>query len=256
MFVRFLGTGSALNSIYNATSLLINNNILIDAPPSISVQFHKYKLNLNELDVIIITHLHGDHYFGLPLLLIEYMVLKRNRPLKIFGPEGLKNNLLKLMQLAFPESSAKYLISFSKSKFFNIEKNNVIKEIDKPICKPIRMSHGNAETYGLEINNYNERVFFSSDTQIFEGLKEIISKCTFCILDGTSFNLSLPGHMSYKDIIAFSETYPNNWFFVTHRSTYKRTSINEHIFFPMEGDVFKICNQTKPIRITNAIKQE
>lgn len=255
MFLRFLGVGAAINSIHNATSLLVNNNILIDAPPSISIQFHKYRLNLNELDIIIITHLHGDHYFGLPLLLIEYTLLKRDRSLKIFGPEGLKNNLLKLMQLAFPESSIEELISPSKSEFFRLKNNNVIKEVDRPICKPIRVVHGVTETYGLEINNYNERIFFSSDTQTFEGLKEMLSKCAFCILDGTTFNSSLPGHMSYKDIVTFSKSYPNNWFFVTHRSKYKRTSTQKHILFPKDGDVFKICNQTKPIRITSAIKK-
>jgi len=47
-------------------------------------------LRKSKIEVIFISHLHGDHYFGLVGLLTSYQLLQRNRPLTIFGPPGLK----------------------------------------------------------------------------------------------------------------------------------------------------------------------
>ncbi len=64
MNIKLLGTGS-IYSKYNCASELVDNKILIDAGQGILKQILKIGYNLKDLKMIIITHLHSDHYSDL-----------------------------------------------------------------------------------------------------------------------------------------------------------------------------------------------
>lgn len=55
------------------------------------MQMRKFGVKFQKLDIVLISHLHGDHYFGLMGLLSTMHLLGRIKPLVIFGPEGLKD---------------------------------------------------------------------------------------------------------------------------------------------------------------------
>jgi len=95
MRTLFLGTASGKPSKYrNVTSIAVimedMNYILIDCGEATQHQILKSELKLSKLDSIYITHLHGDHIFGLHGLLCTLNEI-RNTPLKIYGPVGLSN---------------------------------------------------------------------------------------------------------------------------------------------------------------------
>jgi len=95
MRTLFLGTASGKPSKYrNVTSIAVimedMNYILIDCGEATQHQILKSELKLSKLDSIYITHLHGDHIFGLHGLLCTLNEI-RNTPLKIYGPMGLSN---------------------------------------------------------------------------------------------------------------------------------------------------------------------
>ncbi len=95
MRTLFLGTASGKPSKYrNVTSIAVimedMNYILIDCGEATQHQILKSELKLSKLDSIYITHLHGDHIFGLHGLLCTLNEI-RNIPLKIYGPIGLSN---------------------------------------------------------------------------------------------------------------------------------------------------------------------
>ena len=89
-----LGTGSALPSTdrhYSSTVVQQENRLfLFDCGEGTQFQFLHADLRLSRLEAIFITHLHGDHYFGLPGLLSTLTLLNHERPLKIVGPTGLQ----------------------------------------------------------------------------------------------------------------------------------------------------------------------
>ena len=92
--LHILGSGAALpTSKRQATSQYINCNerhILIDCAEGTQQQLRKYGLKLQKIQYILISHLHGDHFFGLPGLLSTMHLLGRNKKLQIFGPLGLE----------------------------------------------------------------------------------------------------------------------------------------------------------------------
>lgn len=92
MKVTFLGTGSAVpTKKKNHTGILISfadENILIDCGEGIQRQFKYADISPTKLTKILITHWHGDHFFGLPGLLQTLEMCEYKRKLIIYGPPG------------------------------------------------------------------------------------------------------------------------------------------------------------------------
>ena len=90
-----LGTGSALPSRTNhfsATAVETAQSLfLFDCGEGTQHQMLQASLRWSRLKAICITHLHGDHYFGLPGLLSTLSLLQHNKPLVLVGPAGLKS---------------------------------------------------------------------------------------------------------------------------------------------------------------------
>ena len=66
-----------------------NHMFLIDCGEGTQVQLRKHKVKFSKINHIFISHLHGDHFFGLPGLLCTMNLLGRNTGLTIYGPENL-----------------------------------------------------------------------------------------------------------------------------------------------------------------------
>ena len=102
MKLTILGSCSAYPTIKRFTSsqILENNgkSYLIDCGEGTQIQLRKNKIKFNTIEHIFISHLHGDHYFGLPGLILTFNLLGREKPLKIYGPEGIKEIITFLMK--------------------------------------------------------------------------------------------------------------------------------------------------------------
>jgi ribonuclease Z len=92
--LTILGCHSATpRSFAHPTSqyLEINNNaFLIDCGEGTQSQLRKYKLKFSKIKNIFISHLHGDHFFGLIGLISTFSLLNRQTELHIYGPKGIK----------------------------------------------------------------------------------------------------------------------------------------------------------------------
>ena len=103
-FVQLLGTNSAL-PIHNRfpTSQYVHVNdqhFLVDCGEGTQIQLGKYKIKRNKIDTIFISHLHGDHVYGLPGLLGSYNHFNRIRPIQIYGPPGLRDFVEMAIEIA------------------------------------------------------------------------------------------------------------------------------------------------------------
>ena len=92
--VTVLGSGSAVpTSWHNPSSQVVHymgRQYLIDCGEGTQMQMIKYKVKFKNLDHIFITHLHGDHFYGLIGLINSFHLMKRQKPLNIFAPKDLK----------------------------------------------------------------------------------------------------------------------------------------------------------------------
>lgn len=101
--VTILGSGAATPTLNRfPTSQFINcneRNILIDCGEGSQIQMRRFKIKFQKINLILISHLHGDHYFGLVGLLSSFILLGRTSKLKIIGPVGLKNIILNQIEI-------------------------------------------------------------------------------------------------------------------------------------------------------------
>jgi ribonuclease Z len=93
LWVTFIGTAASVPTASRGTSATLvvrgGSRVLIDCGEGTQRQFLRSGLGLLDLDAILLTHLHGDHYLGLPGLLKTYGLRARTEPLTIAGPPGL-----------------------------------------------------------------------------------------------------------------------------------------------------------------------
>lgn len=104
MKLTILGCYSAVPRKYTnptAQVLEIKNHIfLIDCGEGTQVELRRHKVKFNRIKHIFISHLHGDHYFGLVGLISTFRLLTRETALHIYGPKGLKQVITLQMKLS------------------------------------------------------------------------------------------------------------------------------------------------------------
>ena len=101
-----------------------NHHILIDCGEGIQMQLRKLKINFSKISHIFISHLHGDHYFGLIGLISTFRLLGRDSDLNIYGPEGLREVINMQLKLSCSWLTYKVIFHTLKSKSQKIVFNN------------------------------------------------------------------------------------------------------------------------------------
>jgi ribonuclease Z len=123
----------------NPTSQILeikNRLFLIDCGEGTQVQLRKNKIRFSKINHIFISHLHGDHFFGLVGLVSTFTLLNRATDLHIYGPTGIKE-IIKL-QLRLSNSGTNYGLHFHE---LDSNESQVIYEDEKVTVKTIPLKH-------------------------------------------------------------------------------------------------------------------
>lgn len=113
-----------------------NRLFLIDCGEGTQVQLRKNKIKFSKISHVFISHLHGDHFFGLIGLIATFTLLGRTTDLHIYGPKGIKE-IIKL-QLKLTNSWTNYNLHFHE---LVAKESTVIYEDDKVLVRTIPLKH-------------------------------------------------------------------------------------------------------------------
>jgi ribonuclease Z len=140
MKLTILGCYAATpRTITNPTSQILeirNRLFLIDCGEGTQVQLRKNKIKFSKINHIFISHLHGDHMYGLVGLISTFMLLNRNTDLHVYGPKGIKEIIL--LQLRLSNSFTGYNLYFHE---LISNESEVVFEDEKVIVKTIPLKH-------------------------------------------------------------------------------------------------------------------
>ncbi|MGV3696460.1 ribonuclease Z [Flavobacterium sp.] len=140
MKLTILGCYAATpRTITNPTSQVLeirNRMFLIDCGEGTQVQLRKNKLKFSKINHIFISHLHGDHFYGLVGLISTFMLLNRKTDLHVYGPKGIKEIIL--LQLRYANSFTGYNLYFHE---LESKESEVVFEDDKVIVRTIPLKH-------------------------------------------------------------------------------------------------------------------
>ncbi len=140
MKLHILGCHSATprSTVFPSAQVLEINNelLLIDAGEGMQIQLRKYKHKFNKIQHIFISHLHGDHFFGLPGFLSSLRLIGREKPMHIYAPVGLKQIIELIFKLT--QTDINYPLFFHE---LGSSESEVILETDKFTVKTIPLEH-------------------------------------------------------------------------------------------------------------------
>lgn len=140
MKLTILGCYAATpRTITNPTSQVLeikNRMFLIDCGEGTQVQLRKNKIKFSKINQVFISHLHGDHFFGLIGLISTFSLLGRTTDLHIYGPKGIKEIIL--LQLRLSNSWTNYDLYFHE---LETEESETIFEDDKVVVTTIPLKH-------------------------------------------------------------------------------------------------------------------
>lgn len=140
MKLTILGCYAATpRTLSNPTSQVLeikNRFFLIDCAEGTQVQLRKSKVKFSKINHIFISHLHGDHFYGLIGLISTFMLLNRESDLHVYGPKGIKEIIL--LQLRASGSYTGYNLYFHE---LESKSSEVIFEDDRVVVKTIPLNH-------------------------------------------------------------------------------------------------------------------
>ena len=140
MKLTILGCYAATpRTMTNPTSQVLeikDRMFLIDCGEGTQVQLRKNKIKFSRIDHIFISHLHGDHFFGLPGLVSTFRLLGREKDLHIYGPKGIKEAIILLLKLG--DSWTNYPLTFHE---LTSKRSEIIFEDDRVSVATIPLEH-------------------------------------------------------------------------------------------------------------------
>lgn len=138
--ITILGSNSAVPAHgRHPTSQVVHHRdqlFLIDCGEGTQIQLDRFKVRVTRIDEIFISHLHGDHFFGLIGLITSFHLNRREKPLTVYCPKGL-DEVIRL-QLKCSQTDLRFPLHF---KFYEPENGQVIFESDTLQVQTLKLNH-------------------------------------------------------------------------------------------------------------------
>jgi len=221
MRLRFVGCGDALgsggrfNTCFHITGERVN--FLIDCGASSLPALKRLGIARDDIDLILITHFHGDHFAGLPFLLLDAQFTRRTRPLVIAGPEGIEMRLTQVMEALFENSSS------TKQRFelsIIALKPEVTHTIGAVKVTPFPVVHGESggPFLAYRVETEGRVIAYSADTEWTETLIPAARSADLFIAEAYYYDKIVKNHLSLKTLEAHLPEIKPKRLVLTHMS--------------------------------------
>ncbi len=216
--LTILGSNSALPKINRfPTAQLLNVNerfFLIDCGEGTQIQLRKNKIKFTRINHIFISHLHGDHFYGLPGLISTFNLLGRKADLHIFAPKELEQNLMPFLNSFEHNISFNIIFHSTQNKEKQlIFENNQVEVFSFPL------DHRIATTGFLFKEKQQKRRLIKEKIEFYG----IPIKDREKIKDGNNFILP-DGQVIKNELLTTSPPVPRSYAFCSDTAYNKKTS--------------------------------
>jgi ribonuclease BN (tRNA processing enzyme) len=221
MHLQFVGCGDAFGSGGRSNTCFhlagAQTNLLIDCGASSLPALKRLDIARDDIDLILITHFHGDHFAGLPFFLLDAQFSRRSRPLVIAGPEGIETRLIQVMEALFENSSRtprKFELSVvalaaGESRTFGVV-----------TVTPFAVVHGESggPFLGYRIEAEGRVIAYSADTEWTDTLIPLAREADLFIAEAYSYDRTVKNHLSLTTLEAHLPDINPKRLILTHMS--------------------------------------
>jgi ribonuclease BN (tRNA processing enzyme) len=201
MRVKIVGCGDAFGSGGRTNTCFwletAKGLLTVDFGASALPALKAHKLDLIRIDGIVLSHLHGDHFGGLPFLLLDYQFLaRRARPLLIAGPPGTRARLEAAMEVLFPKSSGtKWRFPWSVQEIAVGVASDVL---GHTLLTAEVIHQSGAPSTALRLSDGAKTFAYSGDTEWTDALLPIAAGADLFICECYAYAGKMTGHLSWE----------------------------------------------------------
>lgn len=175
------------------------STFLIDCGPTILLTLKQQGIDTGRLDFAVVSHLHGDHFGGLPFLLLEYMwENRRTRPFVVVGPVGTEQRLWDLFR-------ALYRDIVPEQMPFELRVVEVVPETPVTVADvtlhPYWVPHQDEDTaLALRLDVGGKRILYSGDSPWFDRFLELADDVDLFLCECTGYASSMGRHIEWTTL--------------------------------------------------------
>jgi len=197
--IRFLGTGDAFGSGGRMQTCILleagEHAFLVDCGASSLISLKRAGVDPGGIEAVLISHLHGDHFGGLPFLVLDRQFSGKPEPLTIVGPPGLESRVTGAMEILFPglaDVQREFQVDFQE-----------LSEGQSSAVGPLRLTPYEvvhpcgAPPYALRIEIEGRVIAYSGDTGWTERLVGVAKGADLFICESNFYEKKVPFHLDY-----------------------------------------------------------
>ncbi|MBU0484307.1 MAG: MBL fold metallo-hydrolase [Proteobacteria bacterium] len=205
MKIRFIGVGEACDPCHHNTSLVVHHredglgHLMFDCGFTVPHAYFYHYSEPNELEAVWISHFHGDHFFGLPLLILKLGELGRSAPLKIIGSPGIENVIRQVLELAYG--------SLSNDPGYRLDFLELApgQEIDAAgVIWRCAVSDHSRFACGVRIDAGKQSIFYSGDGRPTVNTTNLAKGCDLVVHEAYSLCGEVAGHGTIDGCLEFA----------------------------------------------------
>ena len=215
--VTFIGSGSAFadggrsHACIHVTAPGVS--LLLDCGGS-SLPAIRREVDAEAIDAIAVSHLHGDHFGGIPYLLIEQHFAGRTAPLLIGGPRALGDRLRALESSLYPDFFRKTKLGFPLGEIV-LGANET--EFGGALVSALPVKHvAESDPHGLRVRVGDKVIAYSGDAVWSDDLARVAKGADLFICDATFFDRDDPSHISYRTLMSHRDALDCKRIVLTH----------------------------------------
>jgi ribonuclease BN (tRNA processing enzyme) len=191
--------------------VVANGRVLLDGGAPLLPHMHRLGVDPGDIEVVFLTHFHGDHMLGLPPFVL-YRIFVDRRPLNFVGPAGVASYLEKLWELSWGSDWKRVMRPQFKVKYFTAKSSGTVAGLR---YETVKLDHGTMGSNGYRVHLDGKVVAYSGDTEPTAPLDKLVEGADVAIVEATG-----PGdvfsHTSWEAAAKLRKRHPGTRFLFTH----------------------------------------
>ena len=206
MRVVFLGVGEACDERMPNTSVWVRTevvqepkSVMLDCGFTVPSCYWQKTSDQDDLDALWISHFHGDHFFGVPALLLRLWEMKRTKPLVIVGQAGVEKIVTQTMELAYPGFFGKLAYPV---QFRELEPGQRVRIVGLE-WSAAQSIHGQ-RNLAVRIEDGKHSIFYSGDGLFSPETLVLARACSLVVHEAFQLEPLVQGHGTVRQCIDFA----------------------------------------------------
>jgi ribonuclease BN (tRNA processing enzyme) len=238
--VTFLGSGDAFGSGGRFQACLCLDGgtepLLLDCGATGVIAMKQGGIDPASIGWVALSHLHGDHFGGLPWLILDGQFAKRNKALVVAGPVGARERVEQAFEALYPgATTAQRAFDSSFIEFAD----GMPCQLGPALITPFRVRHqSGAPSYALRVEYGGKVIGYSGDTEWTDSLIDVANGADLFVCECNFFDKKVPGHLDYQTLVGKRAELGCERIVITHMSEEMLAHLdNSDLEAAADGDV-------------------